>query len=751
MSEDKNNMLMTLGRQAKQGASLGFADEIQDFLGSGGAYAVLQGMHAAGITDQAPVFENLLQNARIRSSEELAKDWEDNPATSVVGQIAGFVPFALGQAGSRAIMATSKAPQLVMKAAERIAETGSKLQAWAATGSRAARAGKGAVVGAGSGAASGIGSAGDTAAERGQGALLGSALGSAIGAGGGAVSRGVLSSNKLAQQAAKQASFNKAEESFMRDLLMRPNLTEIQKQNALYNAISKKTGIPLTLAERIAQTDIDPTLGIQGVLAKAPETSGQMQSILRARMGDPLSGEQGNIATAIQNTSQNLAAGDYDALAQQLMLKAKSSASKITDDLQKKAGPLYNEAFQANKSIASPTLDKLIETPAGRKAFAQARTILQNEGTRLGIPDKELGEIARELGIKSKGGVASGLKLQTYDLVKRGLDDMIANEISRSSPGTTSATARSLISLKKQLVNELDKIDVTGIAGPNSLKAEGGAYARARAIYSNEQEALGNRELMGNLSRINNLQPEKVSGELYSGTAGVARRTAKALGVQNSKMAAAIKLQDILGGLKTGNLPQKIDADTLEMLRIYSGGNANDVTDLLRGVERARLGERYLRGSQTQANTDTSKRLADAAGAAIDVATGGKTAVARKVGNRISESIGLSNSEKFNRDMANLLTTDRGDKLLEAAIKKHNELKGMSPKATVALPAVESSSNMLSQLSAMPEQQRIPYAPSSAALTGLQAGGVSNDYQPRGVIQKAAQEYQPKNVVRRRQ
>ena len=48
---------------------------------------------------------------KIRKNTQFqAKDWEDNPATSILGQIAGFVPFAIGQAGSRAIAAAGKSP-----------------------------------------------------------------------------------------------------------------------------------------------------------------------------------------------------------------------------------------------------------------------------------------------------------------------------------------------------------------------------------------------------------------------------------------------------------------------------------------------------------------------------------------------------------------------------------------------------------------------------------------------------------------
>jgi len=745
MTDIDENILVRIGRQAKQGASMGFADEIQDVIGSAGAYAVLKGLEAAGRIDEAPRFSELISEARKKSISELERDWVENPGTSLMANIVGFLPFALGQAGLRATIGAAKAPTAITKAATSLAKANQAIQTWAATGSRAARAAKGASIGLGYGAVSGTGAAGDTAEERLQGAGIGAGVGAVTGSITGAVTRGNPSQSQVARQAAEQASFNKAEDDFLRDLLMRPDLGEMQKRAAVYNAISRRTGIELTLPELLAQTDVDPLLARQAVLTKTPETAGAAQSLLQRRMGEPLAGQPGQINTALHNLSNQLAPGSYDDLAQQLIQRGSAAASDITKRLQEQAAPLYREAMQANKSIASPELDRILETPAGRRAMAQARTIMQNEGTRLGIPDKELGEIAREIGIRSKGGVASGLKLETYDLIKRGLDDMISNEISRSTPGTTSSTTRSLQSLRSRLVSELDRLDVTGITGPNSTRPDGGAYARARAIYSSQPEVLGNRELMGELANIDKLDPQRVITQLYSGTTGTVQRTAQALGPEGSRAAAAAKLQDILGGLKTGSLPPRLDADTVQMVRTYAGRYGQDVNDILRVVERARAGERFLRGSQTQANQAIERGMAEAAGnAALDAATGNKIGLARQGLNAIAEAVRGSNKEQYNRDLLNLFTTPRGFEALNEAVKIQSQLRSMPVQATIAAPTTGALTGVSSRQISAPSPQ---YSYTPAALDYIKLSGA---YTPQGVIRRKSEndEYTPIGIVR---
>lgn len=694
-------------RQAYQGLTFSFGDEGIDLLASAIAAA------SPNVT-----FKEALKEARDISRQNIAKDWKENLPLSLAANIAGGVPFGLAMAGKNVAVRGLSGLDKVSKAtsldkfAQALTAAGGNVSNWATTGNRLARAAKGAAVGGGLGAVSGVGAGDDSVQGRTVGGLTGLGIGSIVGGVGGALSREQPTVKNVAQKAAKAVSENRAEDEFIRQLMMRPDLDEMQKRAIAYQALSKKTGVELTLPEMLAQTDVDPLLAQQSVLTKTPETAGQAQAILQRRMGDPLSGQPGQLVSSMNDVSQSLAPGNYDDLAQGLLEKGREGAKRITEQLSGEAGPMYSEAFSANKSISSKELDKILETPAGKKAMARTLEIFQNEGTRLGVPDKELTEMAREVGIKSKGGVASGLKLQTYDMIKRGLDDMISDEISRSTPGTTSATAKGLMSLRSRLLDELDRLDVTAKAGPNSLKPEGGLYAQARSVYSSQPEALANRKLMGGLANIDELKPQTVVGQLYRGTPGTAQRTAEALGPEGSQMAAAAKIQDIIGGLKSGQLPPKLDADTIQMLQTYAGPQADAVTDYLKVLERARAGERFLRGSQTSTNQAIQQGMGDAAAsAAVDAATGNHVGLLRKSAGAIMEAIKGSNAEQYNRDLLNLFTTPRGMEALDQAVKAQQKL--MATPGVSNLPVTSIGSTALGRPAIQPGDVSIPSAYSS--------------------------------------
>lgn len=158
------------------------------------------------------------------------------------------------------------------------------------------------------------------------------------------------------------------------------------------------------------------------------------------------------------------------------------SVDDVLEAGREKAAPLYQEAFKANQSISSPLIDRVLETPAGAKALAGAREQMRNQMSRMGVPDAELTEQAIDAGLRAKGGVASGLKMEALDLVKQELDAQAraAFKAANSGNGNTREAQR-IADLAADLRNEMDRLDVTAKAGPNSLKPEGGKYAQARA------------------------------------------------------------------------------------------------------------------------------------------------------------------------------------------------------------------------------------------------------------------------------
>lgn len=221
--------------------------------------------------------------------------------------------------------------------------------------------------------------------------------------------------------------------------------------------------VPATKGATAAEAIGPSGISALATLGRRPGTTGEaLSDALLARSNLAPARIQADFATAA-GIDPAAAQGKFDA---------------ILDAGQKRAGPLYKDAYAQNQNIASPLLDKILETPAGKQALSDARVKMQNDMTLLGTPDADLIDQAKEGGtaIPTKG-VASGMKLRVYDYVKRSLDDQIdaAYRAGNSNEGNI------IKGLKTSLVNELDKADITAQAGPNSTKAAGGSYAQARA------------------------------------------------------------------------------------------------------------------------------------------------------------------------------------------------------------------------------------------------------------------------------
>lgn len=147
------------------------------------------------------------------------------------------------------------------------------------------------------------------------------------------------------------------------------------------------------------------------------------------------------------------------------------------------AKKIYGEAYDAFPVLDSPVLRSLSHRDIFQEAIANARKIADAKGQLLGPVDAELTSYAREAASLGKmempeGGVAAGLRLRTWDQVKRGLDDIIS--ANRDQQGKLTAYGEAVNSYKRELVSELDKL--TG--GPEGL------YAVARRTYGEGSEAV---------------------------------------------------------------------------------------------------------------------------------------------------------------------------------------------------------------------------------------------------------------------
>lgn len=515
-------------------------------------------------------------------------------------------------------------------------------------------------------------------------------VGAAIGAGVGVVGAAAapfLKAKQPLQQAEKVvvSQFkNQAEKFFASQLSKRPDLKDaLDKADTLQKA-ADIFGIKLTTAEKLAYAGTDPLLAQQGVISGNPNTGGRMAKFYADRSGQ-IEDAYGKVASDVHP------AQTYDEAADAVIGHAKEGVKRITGELTDKASPLYDEAFQANKSVSSPLINKILNTPGGKSALGYAVESMQNQMARVAVPDKELAEVARDLGRVGKmgaqrDGVASGLKLQTLDLVKRGFDDAINDAKAASAPGTTSTKARNLMKLRGAFVNELDNLDVTGKAGPNSLKPEGGAYARARGIYSGQPDKLALRGKAGSIADINPDQPQNVARTLMSGTQKTAQQSAEALGPEGKKAAASAIIRE---GLETNRgapeaLVRKLAPNdrTAEQLAAYLNPEQVKALENLNDLSgRVLMGNRLVKAPSPTQERTAAEKLLEGASAAKDLAIGSKLGFIKKMAG-IFKAGSREENPQFYEDMYKLMTTDEGMQLAKKiAAAKENALA--NPKQTL--------------------------------------------------------------------
>lgn len=159
------------------------------------------------------------------------------------------------------------------------------------------------------------------------------------------------------------------------------------------------------------------------------------------------------------------------------------TANNLIATRQQAAQPLYKQAYQANLSMQSPELNRILATPAGSSALKDSVRIMQNNRKLVGMSDPELVEQAKLVGTyePGSGGIAPGLNMETLDNTKKALDLAYKNSGYKDN---------SILSVKNDLLAEMDKLDSTAKAGPNSFKPEGGFYKQGRQAFSSPSQSL---------------------------------------------------------------------------------------------------------------------------------------------------------------------------------------------------------------------------------------------------------------------
>lgn len=194
------------------------------------------------------------------------------------------------------------------------------------------------------------------------------------------------------------------------------------------------------------------------------------------------------------------------------------------------SGKHYDTAFAANKDISSPAINRILTTDAGKAALKYAADRMNAKMSLMGVPDAELAQQAKLAGQYSNGGISKGLKLQTLDYVKQGLDE----QYSKYKQSGDKGLAADILAQKKSLVNQLDKLDVTATEdGP-------GAYAHARQTYATGARV---KDALEQGRKFTKMDPEEIAAFFKDKDISNPEKAAFASGVRRS-------LQDKIDGMR---------------------------------------------------------------------------------------------------------------------------------------------------------------------------------------------------------
>lgn len=210
-----------------------------------------------------------------------------------------------------------------------------------------------------------------------------------------------------------------------------PQLARALKDDALTPpAINQKIA---ELGDNAMLADIGPNLRSQAEALVSVPGPGQRKAI------DALAQRTENAGVRIENTMNNTLgpSRDIGGVVEQIIQQRKTQAA-----------PHYNHAHAQSINV-SPTIDKVLASPAGKKAVAKAEELLANEGYAF-----------------TKGSVRS------LDYVKQALDDQVGTLVRSGAD----KEARIVGGLKDRLLAEMDM--------------QVPSYKTARGIYESDSKVL---------------------------------------------------------------------------------------------------------------------------------------------------------------------------------------------------------------------------------------------------------------------
>jgi len=361
-----------------------------------------------------------------------------------------------------------------------------------------------------------------------------------------------------------------------------------------------------------------------------------------------------------------------------------AESERLIQQAKQAASPLYEKAY-ANPPIATPKLQKILETPAGKDALRRALTIAQNEGRdpkALGFSLDAAGNVTlNPIGSIADDG-AAGLQInltpqrkasystQTLDYVKRGLDDIIEGYRDQTSGKLRLDEAgRAINGVKSSLLTEMDRLNP-------DYKAARLAYAGPASLNSAMID--GQAALTKSASEINHRIKNMGPPELAQYALGLRSSMADAVDKGGD---AANKVRMLIG------TPAKRKA----LERVFGGqGGLQSFLDSLELEQRAFSTYQAVNGG-----SPTAARLAEDVGntGAIDhliswgdAASRGKTGLigkaARSAGDALRYGAGKA-GQRTRENASSLLFTSRPDDFVNAleAAKAAKALSGQRANA----------------------------------------------------------------------
>lgn len=419
-------------------------------------------------------------------------------------------------------------------------------------------------------------------------------------------------------------------------------------------AVAKKKGIDITPGEALNN---DALIAQQGTLARRPGGVEAAQTLRETR-------QKTQLPNALdQETFDISPVSNADEAGEGLINAAGDLQKQIRTELSDTSQPFYDTAFDKNKNMESPMINRVLTTPAGQSALKSASIKMQNDMSLMGTPDPELTTQAKLAG-SYPDGAAKGLNLRTLDYVKRALDE----QINKAQNYGEYDNVRILSGLKNKFVNALDEADVTAKNGAGS-----GMYAKGRKTYEEgapEMESLINGR-MGSLARVKEVGAPNAPNQLLNGSVAQTRDVAKRLPRETIAAAAGV-LQSATNNLKgenVGTIQKKVfnTPKQKKQFEMMLGDKYQSFADLMDVMERVNKGQASMQGSPTAPLQEQSAKMDDllhlGRQAKDDKAGFAKSIISKLFG--VTPETKTASENKQYADLGNILLTPRGLDLLQ--------------------------------------------------------------------------------------